>query len=105
MRPDDYALDLEVEIQNVPEGLRVGEYTLSARSWPLITESNQQADETALKASSLVGTNIHREHPGSLNRGPKTFDGDARWAAVADRSRLDPILREAGCLGWLGPQS
>jgi glutathione S-transferase len=25
----------------------------------------------------------------------------ARYAAVADRARLDPILREAGCLEWL----
>ena len=25
----------------------------------------------------------------------------ARYAAVSDRSRLDPILRAAGCLAWL----
>jgi len=85
VRPDDYALDLEVAIEGVPEGLRVSDYTLSTRSWPLLTEQNQQADETALKTSSLVGTNIHREHPGGLGRGPKTYDGDAHWAAVQSR--------------------
>ena len=90
-RPEDYALELEVEIHGVPDGLRVSDYTLSTRSWPLITESNQQADETALKASSLVGTNIHREHPGSLNKGPKNFDGDARWAAVQSRYFLGGV--------------
>ncbi|MEO5617325.1 MAG: membrane protein insertase YidC, partial [Candidatus Eisenbacteria bacterium] len=95
-RPDDYALDLEVEIQGVPDRLRVTEYTLSTRSWPLVTESNQQADETALKASSLVGTNIHREHPGSLNRGPKTYDGDARWAAVQSRYFLAGVAVLSG---------
>jgi hypothetical protein len=25
----------------------------------------------------------------------------ARWAAVVDRSALDPILERAGCLAWL----
>ncbi len=91
VRPDDYALDVEVEIRGVPDGLRVSDYTLTSRSWPLITEANQQADETALKAASLVGTNIHREHPNALQKGPKTFDGNAAWAAVQSRYFLGGV--------------
>lgn len=85
VRPDDYALDLDVEITDVPEPLRVTDYTLATRSWPLVTEANQVADERSIKASSLVGTNIHRDHPGNLNKGPKSYDGNAVWAAVQSR--------------------
>ena len=85
VRPDDYALDLDVEITDVPDALHATDYTLTTRSWPLVTEANQQADERSVKASSLVGTNIHRDHPGNLNKGPKSYDGNAVWAAVQSR--------------------
>ena len=91
VRPDDYALDLDVEITDVPDPLRVTDYTLTTRSWPLVTEANQQADERSVKASSLVGTNIHRDHPGNLNKGPKTYDGNAVWAAVQSRYFLGAV--------------
>src|SRR2546426_2820981 len=85
VRPDDYALDLEVELTGIPDAWRVPDYSLTTRSWPLLTEADLLADARALRATSMVGTNLHREHAGGLVRGPKSFDGSAAWAAVQTR--------------------
>jgi len=91
VRPEDYALDLAVEITGVPDQLHVTDYTLTARSWPLVTESNQLADERSLKASSMVGTNIHRDHPNQLAKSPRSYDGNAVWAVVQSRYFLGGV--------------
>ncbi len=85
VRPTDYAIDLEVEIRNVPAAWQVKDYSLNTRSWPLFTESDRQADHRGLRASSLVGTNVRREHAGGLMKEPKHFEGNARWAGVQNR--------------------
>ncbi len=85
VRPDNYALDLEVELRGVPPEWKLTDYALTLRSWPLLTEANLQADERALRATSLVGTNIHHENAHGLLRGPRTFEGNAAWAAVQNR--------------------
>jgi YidC/Oxa1 family membrane protein insertase len=84
-RPESYALDYAVEIAGVPDAWRIADYSLVTRSWPLVTESDLNADHRQLKASSLVGSNIHREGAGGLQRGLKTFDGNAVWAGVQSR--------------------
>ena len=81
---NDYAMDLEVQIRNVPASWRVNEYSLTTRSWPLFTEAQVDADERGLRATSMVGTNMHREHSGSLKTA-KRFDGNAAWAGVQSR--------------------
>lgn len=85
IRPTDYAIDLEVDIRNVPPDWQVGEYALNTRSWPLFTESDLEADHRGLKASSLVGTNVRREGSGGLMKEPKRFEGNVRWAGVQTR--------------------
>ena len=85
IRPTDYAIDLEVDIRGVPSEWQVSEYALMTRSWPLFTESDLEADHRALKASSLVGTNVRRESPGGLMKEPKRFEGNVRWAGVQTR--------------------
>jgi YidC/Oxa1 family membrane protein insertase len=85
LRPDDHAMDLEVEIRNVPAASRLGDYSLTVRSWPLFHENDPLDEERSLKATSLVGTNLHREAPGGLKRAPKVFEGNAAWAAVQTR--------------------
>jgi len=91
VRPDDYALDLEVELKGIPAAWRVSDYSLTTHSWPLLTEANLLADSRALRATSLVGTNLHREQGGALVRGPKRFDGSAAWAAVQSRYFIGAI--------------
>jgi len=85
VRPDDYAFDLEVELRQVPAEWRLSDYTITARSWPLIHESAWEDEERSLRATSLVGTNLHREASNGLRKGPKRFEGNAEWAAVQTR--------------------
>jgi YidC/Oxa1 family membrane protein insertase len=92
VRPDTYALDLEVELRNVPLQWRLPDYSLTTRSWPLFNEADLQADAQGLKATSLVGTNIHREHTGALRKGAKRFEGGAVWAAVQTRYFMGAVV-------------
>jgi YidC/Oxa1 family membrane protein insertase len=92
VRPDTYALDLEVEFQRVPLAWRVADYSLITRSWPLFNEADLAADAQGLRATSLVGTNIHREGTGGLRKGTKRFEGDARWAAVQTRYFMGAVV-------------
>ena len=85
VRPDDYALDLEVEIRGVPAASPITDYSLTSRSWPLFNESDLLGDQRALRATSLVGSDVHREGAGGLIRAPKRFDGNAVWAGVHTR--------------------
>jgi YidC/Oxa1 family membrane protein insertase len=96
VRPQDYGLELEVEIHGVPAEWRLADYSLTTRSWPLVTEENQQSDERTLRATSLVGTNIHRESAGGLVKAAKTFDGSAAWAAVQTRYFLGAVAVRDG---------
>lgn len=96
VRPGSYALDLEVEIRGVPLDWRLSDYSLTARSWPMVTEANEQADVRSLRATSLVGTNVHREHAGGLSHGPRTFEGSAEWAAVHTRYFMGAVAVAAG---------
>jgi YidC/Oxa1 family membrane protein insertase len=83
VHPDSYAIDLAVEIRNPPASDT--DYTLTLRSWPAETEADRVSDQRALRASSLVGTNIHREHAAGLLRQPKIFEGNVVWAGVQSR--------------------
>lgn len=85
VRPDNYALDLEVELRDVPAAWRLSNYSLTARSWPLLNESDVAAETNSLRATSLVGTSLHREHTGAMKKGPKIFNGNVQWAAVQTR--------------------
>lgn len=85
MYPGSYAIDLEVEIQDVPASPPISDYSLTVRSWPAFTEADHQSDQRALRASSLVGTNIHREAVPPLVRKPKSFDGNVVWVGVQSR--------------------
>jgi YidC/Oxa1 family membrane protein insertase len=82
-RDTGYGLDLEVEIRGVPDGWRISDYSLTARSWPLLTESNLEQDLRSLRGVSLVGTNLHRDAAtGLVGKQPKTHDGAATFAGV-----------------------
>jgi YidC/Oxa1 family membrane protein insertase len=90
-RPGDYALDLALEMSGMRPDARLVDYSLTTRSWPLVTETSLQTDERSLRATSLVGDNIHREHAGGLLKGAKSFDGNAVWAAVQTRYFLGAV--------------
>jgi YidC/Oxa1 family membrane protein insertase len=96
VRPGDYALDLEVEIRGVNPSWRLDEYSLTVRSWPLFTEADELSDARSLRSTSLVGANLRREAaPGLVNR-PKTFEGNAQWAAVQTRYFMNAVAVSGG---------
>jgi YidC/Oxa1 family membrane protein insertase len=100
VRPGDYALDLEVVITDVPPGWRLSDYSLTVKSWALLTDADVSADVRQLRATSLVGTNIHRESAGGLLKAPKRFDGNAQWAAVQTRYFISAVaVREGASRG------
>jgi YidC/Oxa1 family membrane protein insertase len=85
VRPGDYAIDFAVEMSGVRPESRLVDYSLGARSWPLVTEASLPTDLRSLRATSLVGDNIHREHAPGLLKGARSFEGNAQWAAVQTR--------------------
>jgi len=85
IRPDDYAMDLEVEIRGVPIAAKITDYSITTRSWPLSHEHDQIADERSLRAASLIGTSLHRDPAGALRKAPKAYEGNVEWAVVQTR--------------------
>jgi len=85
IRPDDYAIDLDVAISGVPLNWRVDDYSLTTRSWMPVHENDPLDEERALKVTSLVGTNHHHDPLPSLRHGPKVFQGSVEWSAVQTR--------------------
>jgi YidC/Oxa1 family membrane protein insertase len=81
-RADSYLLDLEVET-HVPQAWRLTDYSLSVRSWPLVTEDNLQTDLRGLRGVSLVGKDLHRDGgAGLVGKDDKVHEGVAHWAGV-----------------------
>ncbi len=95
VRPGSYALDLEVETRGVPDSWRLGDYSLTMRSWPIFTETDRNTDLFNTGASSLVGRNLHRDMVRSLGK-PKVYDGAAAWAAVHSRYFVAVTAAEQG---------
>jgi YidC/Oxa1 family membrane protein insertase len=85
VRPDTYALDLEVETRGIPDAWRLNDYSLTMRNWPAFTETDRKTDERYVRVSSLVGRNLHRDPPQGLVKGPKSYEGMVEWAAVQSR--------------------
>lgn len=86
VRPDSYMLDFEVETADIPPASEVRDYSLTTRTWPLLTESDPQTDIHGLRAVSLVGKDLHRDGAsGLVGRNPKVFEGVAHWAGVQSR--------------------
>ncbi|MBI5710439.1 MAG: membrane protein insertase YidC [Candidatus Eisenbacteria bacterium] len=85
VRPGTYALDLDVQVDGVPAAWRLNDYSLTVRSWPPFTETDRRTDERQVRATTLVGTNLHRDQAAGLLKGPRAYDGNAMWAAVQSR--------------------
>jgi YidC/Oxa1 family membrane protein insertase len=84
-RSGTYALDLEVSIEGVPLGWRLSDYSLTMRSWPLLTERTQVEDERALQATTLVGRDLRRDNASGMRDRTKSHAGNVVWAGVQSR--------------------
>ncbi|MCC6649616.1 MAG: membrane protein insertase YidC [Candidatus Eisenbacteria bacterium] len=97
VRPDSYMLDLEVETYAIPAAWRLTDYSLTTRSWPLLTEDNPENDLRSLRAVSLVGKDLHRDGAsGLVGKNPKIFDGVAHWAGVQSHYFLALVATTGG---------
>jgi YidC/Oxa1 family membrane protein insertase len=92
VRPESYALDLEVEVRGVPNRLRLADYSLTLRSWPLVAEADPVADTRGLKVSGLVGSSLHKDAAAGLRKGAKRFEGNAVLAAVQTRYFMSAVV-------------
>ena len=51
VRPDSYALDLDVEVHDVPRAWHVSDYSLTTRSWPPFSEADPMNDLRSLRSA------------------------------------------------------
>src|SRR5204863_3924118 len=92
VRPDSYALDLDVEVHDVPRAWHVSDYSLTTRSWPPFSEADPMNDLRSLRSTGLVGSNLHREPAASLHKGSRRFEGNAAFAAVETRYFMGAVV-------------
>lgn len=80
VRPDTYLMDLDVAVAGAPN---VNEWSLTARSWPLLTDENPETDGRSVRGISLVGKDLKRDGAqGMIGKNPKLHEGSAFWAGV-----------------------
>ena len=80
-RPDTYLLDLDVTVAAAPTG--ANEWSLTARSWPLLTDENPEQDSRSVRGIGLIGKDLKRDGAqGMIGKAPKLHDGAAHWAGV-----------------------
>ena len=80
-RPDSYLLDYDVTVNGAPAG--TADWSLTARSWPLMTESNPDNDARLVRGIGLIGKDVKRDGAqGLINKTPKVHEGAVHWAGV-----------------------
>lgn len=81
VRPDSYLMDLSVAVEGAPAG--TNEWSLTARSWPLLTDANPEQDSRSVRGIALVGKDLKRDGAqGMIGKNPKVHEGVAHWAGV-----------------------
>src|SRR5262249_37470839 len=59
-RPESYRLDCEVAVAGGPAAA-ARDWSITLRSWPLLSEANPDQEMRVVRASGLVGKNLHRD--------------------------------------------
>jgi YidC/Oxa1 family membrane protein insertase len=79
---DAYRIDYAVAMANLPLDDAFRRYTLTLRSWPMVTERDKTEDRNNLGVTAKVGKDNKRELAGGLRNGEKNHEGGIRWLAV-----------------------
>ena len=80
-RQDSYLLDYDVSVAGAPANAR--DWSLTARSWPLLSEANPDLEIRVVRSIGLVGKNLHRDGAqGLIGKGDKPREGAAHWVGV-----------------------
>jgi YidC/Oxa1 family membrane protein insertase len=81
VHPDSYLLDYDVTVAGAPSDAR--DWSLTTRSWPLLSEANPDQEMRVVRAISLVGKDLHRDvAQGLVGKSDKVHEGAAHWAGV-----------------------
>jgi YidC/Oxa1 family membrane protein insertase len=87
---DNYLLDLDVAVAGAPQSVR--DWSLTTRSWPLLSEANPDQEMRSVRAIGLVGKNLHRDGAqGLVGKSDKTRDGAVHWVGVQSHYFLGVI--------------
>ena len=80
-RPDAYLLDLDVAVAGASSSIQ--EWSLTTRSWPLLSEANPDQEMRVVRSIGLLGKDLHRDGAqGLIGKEEKRRDGAAMWAGV-----------------------
>lgn len=80
-RPDTYLLDFDASVAGAPAG--TADWSLTARSWPLLTDPNPETDGRSVRGIGLIGKDVKRDGAqGLINKNPKVHEGAVHWAGV-----------------------
>jgi len=80
-RPDTYLLDLDVAVAGTNPAIQ--EWSLTTRSWPLLSEANPDQEMRLVRSVGLLGKDLHRDGAqGLIGRDERRRDGAAMWAGV-----------------------
>jgi YidC/Oxa1 family membrane protein insertase len=80
-RADAYLLDLDVAVAGAPSSVQ--EWSLTTRSWPLVSEANPDQEMRLVRSVGLLGKDLHRDGAqGLIGHDEKRRDGAALWAGV-----------------------
>jgi YidC/Oxa1 family membrane protein insertase len=80
--PGDYRIDYAVGMERLPLSEDLRRYTLTLRSWPLITEENRGEDLNNLGITAKVGRDNKRDLAGGVKNAAKVHEGAIRWIAI-----------------------
>lgn len=78
---DSYLLDYDVTVAGAP--VSASDWSLTTRSWPLLSEASPDKEIPMVRAIGLVGKNLHRDGAqGLIGKAAKVHEGAAHWAGV-----------------------
>ncbi len=80
-RQDSYLLDYDVTVAGA--AVSGSDWSLTTRSWPLMSEASPDKEFPMVRAIGLVGKNLHRDGAqGLIGKSAKVHEGAAHWAGV-----------------------
>ena len=88
--PETYLLAFDVTVAGTAAAPR--DWSLTTRSWPLVSEANPDLEKKMVRSIGLVGKNLHRDGAeGMVNKGDKLREGAAHWVGVQSHYFLSVV--------------
>ena len=92
-RRDTYLIDVDVAVSGAPVNLQ--DWSLTTRSWPLLSEANPDQEMRLVRSIGLLGKNLHRDvAQGLVGKDPRWRDGEVAWAGVQSHYFLGLVAPE-----------